>query len=84
MAMQPRPMPPVAPRSGWRSSKMHLALIGVVVLTAMFTFVVWRTNSAAGWGEYCLAIVSLAGVYSTSRVGETFANRKPGGENAGT
>lgn len=63
------------PRSGWRSSKLHLAIIGMTVLTLVFVFVVARTGGAAGFGEYCIALVSLVGTYSGSRVAESFAQR---------
>ena len=62
-------------RSGWHSTKLHLALITMAVLTVVFVFVVASTGSAAGWGEYCLAMISAAGIYSGSRVAESFAQR---------
>ncbi len=65
----------MTPRSGWRSSKLHLALIGMGVLTLVFLFVVARTGGGAGFGEYCIALVSLVGTYSGSRVAESFAQR---------
>jgi len=45
------------------------------VLTLVFLFVVARTGNGAGWGEYCIALVSLVGTYSGSRVAESFAQR---------
>lgn len=63
------------PRSGWHSSKLHLALIAIAVLTVVFVFVVARTGGGAGFGEYCIALVSLVGTYSGSRVAESFAQR---------
>lgn len=65
----------MAARSGWYSSKLHLALISMTVLTLVFVFVVARTGGAAGFGEYCIALVSLVGTYSGSRVAESFAQR---------
>lgn len=62
-------------RSGWHSSKLHLALIAIAVLTVVFVFVVARTSQGAGFGEYCIALVSLVGTYSGSRVAESFAQR---------
>ncbi len=64
-----------APRSGWHSTKLHLALLGIAVLTLVFVFVVARTGEPAGFGEYCIALVSLVGTYSGSRVAESFAQR---------
>lgn len=62
-------------RSGWYSTKLHLALIALAVLTGVFLAVVRITGSAAGFGEYCIALVTLVATYSGSRVGETFAQR---------
>ena len=64
-------------RSGWYSTKLHLALISMAVLTVVFVFVVARTGSGAGWGEYCIALVSLVGMYSGANVAATFAQRPP-------
>lgn len=64
-------------RSGWYSTKLHLALITMAVLTLVFVFVVAQTGSAAGWGEYCIAMISAAGIYAGSRVAESFAQRPP-------
>lgn len=62
-------------RSGWRSSKLHLALLAIAVLTLVFVFVIARTGEPAGFGEYCVALVSLVASYSGSRVAESFAQR---------
>lgn len=64
-------------RSGWRSTKLHLALIAIAVVTAVYVFVVARTGEPAGFGEYCVALVTLVGTYSGSRVAESFALRPP-------
>lgn len=62
-------------RSGWHSTKLHLALIAIAVLTLVFVFVIARTGEPAGFGEYCVALVSLVASYSGSRVAESFAQR---------
>lgn len=62
-------------RSGWYSTKLHLALIAISVLTLVFVFVIARTGEPAGFGEYCVALVSLVASYSGSRVAESFAQR---------
>jgi hypothetical protein len=62
-------------RSGWFSSKLHLALIGMAMVTAVFLFVVLVTHTAAGFGEYAITMVSLVGTYSGARVAESFAAR---------
>lgn len=72
-----RPQAPRVQRSGWYSTKLHLACISIVVLTLAFAAVVAATGNAAGWGEYCLALVSLVASYSCARVAESFAQRRP-------
>lgn len=62
-------------RSGWKSTKLHLSLITMGVLTLVYVFVVARTGEPAGFGEYCIAMISAAGIYSGSRVAESFAQR---------
>lgn len=62
-------------RSGWKSTKLHLALIAMTVLTLVFVFVVARTGEPAGFGEYCIALVSLVASTQGSRVAESFAQR---------
>lgn len=62
-------------RSGWKSTKLHLALIAMSVVTLVFIFVVARTGEAAGWGEYCITMVSLVASTQGSRVAESFAQR---------
>lgn len=64
-----------AGRSGWHSTKLHLALIGMVMVTSVFVFVVLITRSGAGFGEYAITMVSLAVGFQGSRVAETFAQR---------
>lgn len=63
-------------RSGWHSTKLHLALIGMAMVTAVFVFVVLVTHSGAGFGEYAITMVSLAVGFQGSRVAETFAQRR--------
>jgi len=64
-------------RSGWYSTKLHLALIAIAVLTVVFVFVVARTGSSAGWGEYCITVATLVASTQGSRVAESFAQRPP-------
>ncbi len=65
------------PRSGWASTKLHLALIAIAVLTFVFVFVVHVAGTAAGFGEYCIAIVTVVASAHGSRVAESFAARRP-------
>jgi len=62
-------------RSGWYSTKLHLALIAIALLTAVYVFVVARTGEPVGFGELCVAVVSITAGYSGSRVAESFALR---------
>lgn len=65
-----------AQRSGWKSTKLHLALIMMVLLTAG-----WLTLGDAGragtFGEWALGLATAAGIFSTTRVAESFAQRRP-------
>ncbi len=62
-------------KSGWHSSKLHLALIAIALVTGVFSFIVATTGSTAGFGEYCITVVSLVATYSGARVSESFALR---------
>lgn len=62
-------------RSGWYSTKLHLALIAIAVLTGVYVFVVARTGEPVGFGELCVAVVSLVATTQGSRVAESFAQR---------
>lgn len=64
-------------RSGWKSTKLHLALIAIALLTLVYVFVVARTGEATGYGELCIAVVSLVATTQGSRVAESFAQRPP-------
>ena len=64
-----------AHRSGWRSTKLHLALIAIALLTFVYIFVVARTGTVAGYGELCIAVCSLVATTQGSRVAESFAQR---------
>ncbi len=59
-------------RSGWYSTKLHLALI----MMALVTLVFWRMGfPPEQFANYCVAMNVSAGIYSGSRVGESFAQR---------
>jgi len=70
-------MTPTLPRyrSGWRSTKLHLALIAIALLTLVFVFVIARTGEPTGFGEYCVALCTLVASTQGSRVAESFAQR---------
>jgi len=60
------------PRSGWRSTKLHLALITMTLLTVVYGLAGFPLMA---FGEYALGVISAAGIYSGSRVAESFALR---------
>lgn len=60
-------------RTGWVSSKLHLCLIGMVLVTWLFFA---SSGSDAAFSTACSAVEVLAIGYSVSRVGETVAQRR--------
>ena len=65
-------------RSGWHSTKLHLALITMATVTAVFVAMHMPEHS---FDTYCLTLVTGAGIFSGTRVMESFAARpqaKPG------
>lgn len=67
------PPPPVSNYRGWRSTKLHLALITMGLAT--FAFGLAGAPDAL-FGEYCMALAAAGGVYSTSSAAEKFAKPK--------
>lgn len=65
-----------AQRAGYKSSKFQLAVFGMVLIAALFVFVVIITKSAAGWGELCIAEVTFAATFSGTRVMESYAQAR--------
>lgn len=60
-------------RQTWRSTKLHLALIAMGLMTVAY----WRSGcSADQFSNYCMWITSAAGIYSTAAAAEKFS--KPG------
>lgn len=64
------------PKSGWSSSKLHLALITMAVITGVY---LGCGISDVFFGEFVMGILGAAGIYSSSRVAESFAQRRPPG-----
>ncbi len=59
---------------GWRSTKLHLALITMGLVSAAY--------GAAGFdhalfGEYCMALIAAAGIFSGSATVEKFVKPHP-------
>ena len=59
-------------RSGWHSTKLHLALITMATVTAVY---VMMGCPVAAFDHYCMALITAAGIYSVARVSESFAQR---------
>ncbi len=57
---------------GWKSTKLHLALITMATVTVVYGFTGF--NQAA-FGEYAMALIGAAGIYSTTAAAEKFATR---------
>lgn len=68
-----------AARGGWRSTKLHLALITMGVLTGGFLLLVSQlTEGASGdalFGTYVMGMLGAAGIYSGSNVAATLSAR---------
>ena len=54
---------------GWRSTKMHLALLTMALITGVYAFVGFPE---AQFGEYCLGLLGAAGIYSGASTAEKF------------
>lgn len=63
-------------RPGWYSTKLHLALITMALITSVYGFMGFPV---AAFGEYCFSVTTAAGIYSGTRVAETFAQRNRSG-----
>ncbi len=58
---------------GWRSTKLHLALITMALVCAGYVAIGMPSET---FGEACMALIASAGIYSTGSVVETLT-RKP-------
>lgn len=57
-------------RHNWRSTKLHLALIAMGLMTLAY----WRAGFPADqFSNYCMWITSAAGIYSTAAAAEKFS-----------
>lgn len=59
---------------GWKSSKLHLALITMALISAAYSLTGFAESL---FGEFCMALLAAAGVYSGSATVEKFAKPKP-------
>lgn len=62
---------------GWRSTKLHLALITMAVLTGAYGFTGFHESA---FGEYAMGLIAAAGIYSAANATEKFAVRPRGGQ----
>lgn len=61
---------------GWQSTKLHLALICMATVTVVYGLTGF---APAAFGEFTMALLGAAGIYSTANAVEKFAprNTKP-------
>ena len=62
---------------GWKSTKLQLALITMSIVTVVYGLTGF---SKAAFGEYTMALLGAAGIYSTTNAAEKFAARGKAGE----
>ncbi len=59
---------------GWHSTKLHLALIAMALISLAYAF----TRFSEGvFGTYCTALIAATGVYSGTAAAEKFVKPKP-------
>ncbi len=63
-----------APYRGWMSTKLHLALIAMWLMTCAYCLTAFNP---ALFGEYCTGIVTAAALYSGSSVVEKIKAKLP-------
>jgi hypothetical protein len=59
---------------GWRSTKLHLSLITMGLITFVYGMAGFPP---AAFGEYTLALISAAGIYSAAATTEKFVRPAP-------
>jgi hypothetical protein len=55
---------------GWRSTKLHLALVTMALATGAYAFTGFHPEL---YGEYTMALIAAAGMYSGAAAAEKFA-----------
>jgi len=55
---------------GWRSTKLHLALITMALVTLVYSLAGFPTDQ---FGTYCFTVTSAAGIFSGAAVAERFS-----------
>ena len=56
--------------AGWRSTKLHLALITMALVTLVYGLAGFHESS---FDAYVLGVLGAAGIYSTSNVAQKFS-----------
>ncbi len=62
------------PYRGWHSTKLHLALITMSLMSIGYALTGF---SPALYGEFCMGLTAAAGVYSGSSVAEKLTGKRP-------
>lgn len=57
---------------GWRSTRLHLALITMAAVTAVYWRVGFKPEQFDG---YCMALIAAAGIFSGTSTADRFAAR---------
>ena len=58
---------------GWKSTKLHLSLIAMALISGAYA---WAGFPLVAFGEYCMAILGAASIYSGSATVEKFVKPK--------
>lgn len=71
--------PKIKTKSGWQSTKLHLSLITLGLLTAGFLLLIFRLPAGSSvdslFGTYVMGVLGAAGIYSTTNVAATLSQR---------
>lgn len=69
-----RKTPHAHPYRGWQSTKLHLSLVTMGILSIAFACVIWidRANAAAAFGQFTMGLLGAAGIYSAASSAEKF------------
>jgi hypothetical protein len=59
---------------GWKSTKLHLALITMGIITGVYALAGFPV---AAFGEFTMAITAAAGIYSSTAAAEKFVRPEP-------
>lgn len=59
---------------GWKSTKLHLALITMVILTVVYGIIGFPE---AAFSQWSMALITAAGIYSASAAAEKFTTPQP-------